>query len=332
MTRKRIVPFILAAFFLLLPAQASAQSSGFLGFQGPILPEQCKCTGQPGPDGTPLQTAPDFGCVLQVAQNVLNLVVSLAVVAMTLWIAYAGWQLIVSGGNPQKLKESRSRFINIAIGLLVVLAAWLIVDFVMKSLYRETSFGPWNAILADPGANYCIVAQEPKGIISGTLDVIFGPPGSSGGGTSPRANDGSGGNVGSGSGSADLNVNGAVSWARRNAHSRSQGDCALYVRRALGEGGNLAVFKTGRGHAYQFGTALTQAGFTRIHSGTYSSASEQLAGLRPGDVVVFQRVAGHPYGHVAIYDGQWWISDYVQRTMSSNPQNYQGGSFAIYRP
>ena len=34
-----------------------------------------------------------------------------------------------------------------------------------------------------------------------------------------------------------------------------------------------------------------------------------------GDVAVIQNIVGHDSGHVCIYDGQQWISDFVQRTM-----------------
>ncbi|MVM36435.1 hypothetical protein GO730_00235 [Spirosoma sp. HMF3257] len=50
-----------------------------------------------------------------------------------------------------------------------------------------------------------------------------------------------------------------------------------------------------------------------------------------GDVVVFPKVSGHPHGHVAIYDGVHWVSDFVQPTILANRHDYKGSSYIVYR-
>ncbi len=57
--------------------------------------------------------------------------------------------------------------LNAVVGLFIVLAAWLIVDFVMKSLYnpdawQEGSLGPWNSILV--GGDTCVQPKTPSAI------------------------------------------------------------------------------------------------------------------------------------------------------------------------
>ena len=36
--------------------------------------------------------------------------------------------------------------------------------------------------------------------------------------------------------------------------------------------------------------------------------------LQKGDVYVEDRTNTHPHGHIAIYDGSNWISDFIQKT------------------
>jgi hypothetical protein len=324
----RLLPllFVLAATLTPLYAEAAA-----VNFFGPIVPAACRCDEQTNPEGGVITTAPAYGCVLQTVQNVIRFAVTLGIFFATLALVYAGFVWMTSRGNPERVSQGRNMLLNVFVGLAVLLAAWLIVDFIMKTLYNEsTEFGPWNSILSDESENVCLLAVSPQSLTTGSLSLNTAPGGS--GGATPAGNDGSGGTVSNQTGRSGMNIQGATSYARSHALARSNAQCALYVRLAIGNGGGVQAFRYGRGHAYQLGPALTSAGFVQVYSGTYSASSENLAGLRAGDVVVFQPVGGHPYGHVALFDGQQWISDFRQARMSSNAAHYQGGRFTIYRP
>jgi hypothetical protein len=91
----------------------------------------------------------------------------------------------------------------------------------------------------------------------------------------------------------------AANYAERKANQTSQGQCAKYVRRAI-EWGGIALAHTGS--AKNYGPILEAAGF-----------SEATGSPQRGDVVVIQAVPGHPDGHMAIYDGTLWISDFKQQ-------------------
>ena len=56
-------------------------------------------------------------------------------------------------------------------------------------------------------------------------------------------------------------------------------------------------------YAKDYGSCLVTAGF-----------SEKPAGGAPakGDVAVIPAVKGHPAGHMAMYDGHQWVSDFKQ--------------------
>ena len=98
----------------------------------------------------------------------------------------------------------------------------------------------------------------------------------------------------------------AAARASRVALSRSSGRCARYVRQALQSAGYEF---TPNPSAYQYETrgTLANAGFTKI--------SNNLA-PQVGDVVVYNRSSKHPHGHIQIFDGRDWISDFRQNSIS----------------
>ncbi|MBR8719832.1 hypothetical protein IX307_001058 [Bacteroides pyogenes] len=102
------------------------------------------------------------------------------------------------------------------------------------------------------------------------------------------------------------NVNNAINHLTLNANGSSTGYCARYVRQALEAGG---MSTDGRpGSACDYDTWLQSQGFRVVHvTGTYTPEA--------GDIVVFEALSGHPHGHIAMYNGQQWISDFVQRDM-----------------
>ncbi len=68
----------------------------------------------------------------------------------------AGFGLVTSGGNQSALEAAKSKFKNGIIGILIVMAAWLLVDTVMKGLVGGGStgvavgeiagWGPWSEV------------------------------------------------------------------------------------------------------------------------------------------------------------------------------------------
>lgn len=98
----------------------------------------------------------------------------------------------------------------------------------------------------------------------------------------------------------------AASVASRAAHAKSTGRCAMYVRKALQAAGYQF---TPNASAYQYATngTLAQAGFVKISNNTPPQI---------GDVVVYNRSAKHRHGHIQIYDGTGWVSDFRQEKMS----------------
>lgn len=97
----------------------------------------------------------------------------------------------------------------------------------------------------------------------------------------------------------------AAAYARKKGLKDTTGYCAKYVRLALQNGGGYKF--DGVGSAYQYHTqgVLTIAGFVQIHAGTK---------WQVGDVIVYQNSNRRPHGHIQIWDGRNWISDFIQNS------------------
>jgi hypothetical protein len=87
---------------------------------------------------------------LQLVQNILNALIFISVVTATVLFAWAGFLLITNNGNPGRVTRAKSIFVSVLVGIIVILAAWLIVDTIMKTL-TDGKLGPWNEVCSDPG-------------------------------------------------------------------------------------------------------------------------------------------------------------------------------------
>jgi len=134
MVRRQVVhvAVLFAIIFFIAPSIALAANS----LPGQIVPTSCNEVG---------------GCksvcdLATVAQNVLNTGIYVAVFLSAVLFAWAGWLYLssVAGGEISRAKEI---FVNVAVGLVIILAGWLVVDTLMRTLVGNGgSFGPWNKI------------------------------------------------------------------------------------------------------------------------------------------------------------------------------------------
>jgi hypothetical protein len=132
-------------------------------------------------------------------------------------------------------------------------------------------------------------------------------------------------------------IENAVSHLQKEAKPKSQNECAKFVRQALNAGG-FDVKPTK--HAKDYGSGLEKAGFKPVAAWDNASpdtlsADGYVTGYQPkaGDVVVIQPYkGGNSSGHMTMYDGKHWISDFKQRGMWPGPgyRKYRP-SYTVYR-
>ena len=121
-------------------------------------------------------------------------------------------------------------------------------------------------------------------------------------------------------------VDAAVRYLDAHAELQSTGWCARYVCRAIAAGGISLVL---RESAKDYGPSLLAVGFKRI------VVDAAVVNYKPqkGDVGVVQPIPGEPHGHMAMFDGAIWVSDFKQDSGVYPDAHWRRmqPSFAIYR-
>lgn len=113
----------------------------------------------------------------------------------------------------------------------------------------------------------------------------------------------------------------AVNYVTEHAARRSQGLCARYVRMALEAGGCNTWGHPLTADAYN--DFMESLDFTRIEKKNYYP--------KKGDVVVFASVKGHPFGHIAMWNGRQWVSDFRQKGIFVAEAYFKTGNHNYYR-
>lgn len=100
-----------------------------------IVPEECNQDGG----------CPSICNIGQLAQNLLNNGIFIAVFLSAFLFAWAGWKYLTSVANPGEVQQAKDIFFNVAVGLVIIVGAWLVIDTVMKTL-TGGKVGPWNKV------------------------------------------------------------------------------------------------------------------------------------------------------------------------------------------
>lgn len=182
-------------------------------------------------------------------------------------------------------------------------------------------------------------AKAGGGMVGGAmanLDARFGNKVSASAATTPQQSNSV--NI---AGSADWNFDKVADTVVRNRKEKSKGKCAEHVRMGLVAGdlkGKIKNMFGGRlGHAYEYLTNLPKLGFNAVFRGT------SLKGFTPmkGDVAVFDRKTygqdkpnegGWVYGHVCVWTGSNWVSDFIQASVYPHSRySAKGLPFTVFR-
>lgn len=72
-------------------------------------------------------------------------------VVFAVLMAVAGFGLVTSGGSPAALEAAKSKFQNGIVGIIIVMAAWLIVDTLLRGVLAGgtgeiSGYGPWAEV------------------------------------------------------------------------------------------------------------------------------------------------------------------------------------------
>lgn len=118
----------------------------------------------------------------------------------------------------------------------------------------------------------------------------------------------------------DWNPQKAAAFATEHAEKKSVSLCAMYIRKAMMAGG-IPIYWGGNACHYKY--ILPFLGFEKVED---DKAHEV------GDIVVFQPIGNRKYGHIAIWNGKQWVSDFKQQNIIVHSDyRKEGCEYAIYR-
>lgn len=137
----RQISLALVLAVVLIVAAFPVHSAFADGLSGPIV-TKCSAADQAGFSG-----ACQLCDLVTLARQIINFAVAFAVIVATLMFTYAGVLYFTSSAK-DNIKKAHGIFVNVLVGLVIILASWLVIDLIMRTLTGQQitagTFGPWN--------------------------------------------------------------------------------------------------------------------------------------------------------------------------------------------
>ena len=80
--------------------------------------------------------------LVDLARRLLNFMVYIAVPIAAIAFAYAGWLYLSARGNPSQITQAHGIFLNVLIGIVIILIAWLVVRLIFDELVQTNTYIP----------------------------------------------------------------------------------------------------------------------------------------------------------------------------------------------
>lgn len=122
MSKKLIIFLTLAVVFLPLVAFAAQTPAELLSGSGGGLVPQC--------EGAFCRACD----LIELSSNVINFAIAFSVIIATLMFAYAGILYVTAASKSDQVKKAHGVFVNVFVGLVIVLTAWLLVNITFSVL------------------------------------------------------------------------------------------------------------------------------------------------------------------------------------------------------
>jgi hypothetical protein len=120
-----------------------------------------------------------------------------------------------------------------------------------------------------------------------------------------------------------LHTSRLADWMDAHVLTQSSHHCAMYCRLGMEAAGLSTQDRPRSGDGGDYGPFLLRHGAQVVAPDSYTP--------QVGDTVVFEKTAQHPHGHIEIYDGKQWLSDFKQHSFSPYRDAASTPPFTIYR-
>jgi amino acid transporter len=128
--KKNFLIYLLVFLILVMPAVSLAANIV-------LVP----CNNTPDPATGVIAQPCDWNALMKLVNTIINFVLYfMAIPIAAIMFAYAGFELVSSGGSSEKRGMAKKVFTNAVFGLVLAAAAWLIVKLVLKILGWDGAF------------------------------------------------------------------------------------------------------------------------------------------------------------------------------------------------
>jgi hypothetical protein len=139
-----------------------------------------------------------------------------------------------------------------------------------------------------------------------------------------------------GGGKSGMNIDAAVDYLNQYADSGppGKGKCAIYVKAAIEKGG-VPFKEIPLESARLYDPYLEKYNFERLSDLPPDPDQSSDYKAEKGDIAVFQSPGyNHPHGHIQMYNGTQWVSDFKQPNGFWPGKDYRAKkpTYAIFRP
>lgn len=93
--------------------------------------------------------------VVDMANELISWLIGISVLIAVMLMVVAGFRLMMSQGNQEAMQKAKSMAVNVVIGFILILSAWLIVDTILKLLTKKGGLDDWGIV-------ECFVQKVPE--------------------------------------------------------------------------------------------------------------------------------------------------------------------------
>lgn len=131
-------------------------------------------------------TGCSFCNLVDMGQLIITWVIGFIIVLFMIILVIAGFRLVTSGGDEEAREDAKKKLTNALIGIIIVLAAWLMVDTLMRVVLPGDAgvivgWGPWNQVECFVQTEAVEFVREGADAVDITQDVVAPPAAGAGG-------------------------------------------------------------------------------------------------------------------------------------------------------
>ena len=88
----------------------------------------------------------NFASLVSLGNKIINFCIVAGTSVFSIMFMYAGFEYLTAMGDTGKISKAHTYFTNAVYGFIIMLAAWLIVDFILKALIDSSSLSKYRLL------------------------------------------------------------------------------------------------------------------------------------------------------------------------------------------